>query len=164
MTNAGQAAGSGSSGGRGRLAQLIATRGGTAAAEAPIVIEHREALIFMLCEAAELEHEIMCQYLFGAFSLRQSEDEGLSGDELAAANRWRKQVLHVATQEMLHLALVQNLLTAIGGPPHLVRPNLPQPAGHYPAGVQLALLPFGEQALRPFMFLQRPGHTAPTAA
>ena len=43
-------------GGRGRLAQVIATRGGLAAPEAPFVIEHREALIYMLCEAAELEH------------------------------------------------------------------------------------------------------------
>src|ERR1700740_905914 len=99
--------------GQGRLAEVLATRGGKAAPEAPFVIEHREALIYMLCEAAELEHGIMCQYLFGAFSLKQSADEGLSGDGLAAANRWRKQILHVATQEMLHLALVQNLLTAI---------------------------------------------------
>ena len=38
--------------GRGRLAQVIATRGGRAAPEAPFVIEHREALIYMLCEAA----------------------------------------------------------------------------------------------------------------
>jgi CDGSH-type Zn-finger protein/truncated hemoglobin YjbI/ferredoxin len=156
MTNAEPAAGSGSPAGSGRLAQVIATRGGTAAPEAPFVIEHREALIYMLCEAAELEHGIMCQYLFAAFSLKQSTDEGLTEAELAAANRWRKQILHVATQEMLHLALVQNLLTAIGGPPHLVRPNLPLPAAHYPAGVQLALLPFGEQALAHFMFLERP--------
>ena len=57
---------------------------------------------------------------------------------------------------MLHLALVHNLLSAIGAAPHLSRPNLPAPAGHYPAGVQLALLPFGDQALRHFMFLERP--------
>ena len=143
-------------GGGGRLAQVIATRGGLAAPEAPFVIEHREALIYMLCEAAELEHGIMCQYLFAAFSLKQSEQEGLSGAELAATARWHKQVSHVAAQEMLHLALVHNLLSAIGAAPHMVRPNLPTPASHYPAGVQLALLPFGEQALRHFMFLERP--------
>ena len=156
MTDASQATGSESAAGRGRLAQMIATRGGTAEPEAPFVIEHREALIYMLCEAAELEHGIMCEYLFAAFSLKQSADEGLTADELAAVGRWRQQVLQVAAQEMLHLALVQNLLTAIGGPPHLVRPNLPQPACHYPAGVQLVLLPFGEQALAHFMFLERP--------
>src|SRR5262249_33677584 len=87
----------------------------------------------------------------------QSADEGgMSEAELAAVRRWRAQVSHVAVQEMLHLALVHNLLTAIGGPPHLVRPDLPAPAGHYPAGVQPALIPFGERALRHFMFLERP--------
>ena len=57
---------------------------------------------------------------------------------------------------MLHLSLVQNLLAAIGGAPHLSRPNFPHPASHYPAGVHLALLPFGEPALQHFMFLERP--------
>jgi CDGSH-type Zn-finger protein/truncated hemoglobin YjbI len=151
-TSAGPAA----SGGRGRLAEVIATRGGLAAPEAAFVIEHREALIYMLCEAAELEHGIMCQYLFAAFSLKQRADEGLSGRELEAVHRWRKHISHVATQEMLHLALVHNILSAIGAAPHLARPNLPAPAAHYPAGVQLVLLPFGEQALRHFMFLERP--------
>ena len=67
-----------STGARGRLTQVIASRGGLAPPEAPFVIEHREALIYMLCEAAELEHGIMCQYLYAAFSLKQSEDEGLT--------------------------------------------------------------------------------------
>jgi CDGSH-type Zn-finger protein/truncated hemoglobin YjbI len=156
MSNEQDAASGSPAAGRGRLADLIATRGGLAAPEAPFVIEHREALIYMLCEAAELEHGIMCQYLFAAFSLKQDPGEGLSDAELDAVRRWRKQVSHVATQEMLHLALVHNLLSAIGAAPHLARPNLPAPAGHYPAGVQLALLPFGEQALRHFMFLERP--------
>ena len=145
-----------SSGARGRLAQVIATRGGLAPPEAPFVIEHREALIYMLCQAAELEHGIMCQYLYAAFSLKQSEAEGLTKSEAEAVQRWRKHISHIATQEMLHMSLVQNLLSAIGAAPHLSRPNYPQPASHYPAGVHLALLPFGEEALRHFMFLERP--------
>jgi CDGSH-type Zn-finger protein len=140
----------------GGLARVIATRGGKAEPEAPFVIEHREALIYMLCEAAELEHGIMCQYLFAAFSMKQSTTEGLTEDELAKVTRWRKRITHVATQEMLHLALVENLLSAIGAAPHMTRPNLPAPADYYPAGVQLALLPFGEEALKHFMFLERP--------
>jgi hypothetical protein len=140
----------------GRLAEVIATRGGQAPPEAPFVIEHREALIYILCQAAELEHGIMAQYLFAAFSLKQSAAEGLTDAEAAAGQRWRKQIMHIAAQEMLHLALVQNLLSSIGAAPHLSRPNFPQPASHYPAGVHLMLLPFGEQALRHFMFLERP--------
>jgi hypothetical protein len=141
---------------RGRLAEVLATRGGRAEPEAPFVIEHREALIYMLCEAAELEHGIMCQYLFAAFSLKQSEDEGLAADELEAVTRWRRAIAHVATEEMLHLALVQNVLAAVGAAPHLTRPNLPAPAHHYPAGVNLTLVPFGERALQHFIFLERP--------
>ncbi len=114
--------------GRGRLAEVLATRGGRAEPEAPFVIEHREALIYMLCEAAELEHGIMCQYLFAAFSLKQREDGGLTPEELEA----------------------------VTPAPHLTRPNLPAPAHHYPAGVNLTLVPFGERALQHFMFLERP--------
>jgi Ferritin-like len=144
------------SAGRGRLAEVLATRGGRAEPEAPFVIEHREALIYMLCQAAELEHGIMCQYLFAAFSLKQSTDEGLTSEELEAVSRWRHAVAHVATEEMLHLALVQNVLSAIGAAPHLTRPNLPAPVHHYPAAVSLTLVPFGEQALQHFLYLERP--------
>src|SRR5262249_1772170 len=82
--------------------------------------------------------------------------EGVSDDQLAAIERWRSTLLGVAAQEMLHLALTANMLTALGASPHLSRPNLPQPARHYPASVRLVLLPFGEQALRHFMYLERP--------
>ncbi len=125
-------------------------------AEPRLVIEHREALIYMICEAAEVEHGLMCEYPFAAFSLKDRVDDGISEDQLDAIQRWRSTVLGVAGQEMLHLALTANMLTALGASPHLSRPNLPQPARHYPASVRLALLPFGEQALRHFMYLERP--------
>ena len=76
--------------------------------------------------------------------------------QLQSIDHWRQTVAHVATREMLHLALVQNLLTSIGAAPHLSRPNFPPPAGRYPPTVSLTLLPFGERALRHFMFLERP--------
>src|SRR3954451_24306863 len=142
--------------GRGRLAEVLATRGGRAEPEAPFVIEHREALIYMMCQAAELEHGIMCQYLFAAFSLKQTADEGLTPNELEAVLRWRRSIAHVAAEEMLHLALVQNVLSATGAAPHLTGRNLPARAPHYPAGVNLTLVPFGEPALQHFLFLERP--------
>ena len=140
----------------GRLASLIKLRSDTPEGDRPLVIEHREPLIYMLCAAAELEHALMCEYLFAAFTLKRSRDEGLSEDQLGAAERWRQTLLMVAKQEMLHLALNCNLVNALGASPHLSRPNLPQPARHYPSGVQLTLLPFGEQALRHFLYLERP--------
>jgi hypothetical protein len=110
----------------------------------------------MVCEAAELEHALMCEYLFAAFSMKERPDEGLTSAQMESVDRWRKVILGVAGQEMLHLALTANMLTALGASPHLSRPNLPQPARHYPPGVRLELLPFGETALRHFLYLERP--------
>jgi hypothetical protein len=138
----------------GPLANVLAVRGGKRGGGAGL--EHREALIYTLGKAAELEHLIMLQYLFAAFSLKQHVREGLSEETLLAVQRWRRTLLSIGEQEMLHLALVQNLLTAVGAAPRLTRPNFPMPAYSYPAGVRIELLPFGEAALRHFAFLERP--------
>jgi hypothetical protein len=140
----------------GQLSRVLDLRSDQYVRERAIVIEHRSALVYMLSEAAELEHALMCEYLFAAFSLKRSVDEGLTPEQLAAVERWRSTILGVAKQEMLHLAIACNLLTSVGIGPHLSRPNLPQPARHYPSGVLLELLPFSEQALRHFLFLERP--------
>jgi len=144
-----------STGPHGPLAHVLAVRGGTPAG-AHIALEHREALIYTLGKAAELEHLIMLQYLFAAFSLKQTTREGLSEEQLTAVQGWRRTLLSIGEQEMLHLALVQNLLTAVGAAPRLARPNFPLPPSSYPAGVRIELLPFGEVALRHFAFLERP--------
>ena len=119
-------------------------------------LEHREALIYTLGKAAELEHLVMLQYLFAAVSLKRTVDEGLTPEALAAVGRWRATLLEISAQEMLHLALVQNLLTAVGAAPRFARPNFPMRAYAYPAGVRIELMPFGEAALRHFAFLERP--------
>jgi hypothetical protein len=125
-------------------------------AEPPIVIENRKTLTYLLCEAAELEHGLMCEYLYAAFSLKAGPDETLSAEHVGTVERWRSAVLAVAAQEMLHWALVNNLLTAVGSAPYVARPHMPHQAKGYPAGVQLALVPFGERALRHFLYLERP--------
>ena len=126
------------------------------AAEPPIIIENRKTLTYLLCEAAELEHGLMCEYLYAAFSLKTKPDETLPAEHLETVERWRSVVLGVAAQEMLHWALVNNILTAVGSAPYVARPHMPHQAKGYPAGVQLALVPFGERALRHFLFLERP--------
>jgi hypothetical protein len=121
-----------------------------------IVIERRKELTYLLCEAAELEHGIMCQYLYAAFSLKQRADAALPADQLATVSRWRSELLAIAREEMLHWALVENLLVAVGSAPFVSRPHLPHQARGYPPGVQLRLLPFGQTALQHFVFLERP--------
>ena len=146
---------------KGRLMQLLLSRGGaidaTAAHTEPtMVLQHREALVYTLGKAATLEQLVMCQYLYAAFSMKDREDDGLTDDQLAAVKRWRREIIHIAEQEMLHLALVQNLLTAVGASSAFGRPNFPLAPHAWPAGIKMALLPFGEESLRHFAFLERP--------
>src|SRR5437588_11370185 len=97
-----------------------------------IVVEHRKELSYLLCQAAEIEHMAMCQYLYAAFSLRGAPGPGLTAEQLATVERWRSETLAIAAEEMLHWALVNNLLTAIGSAPYVSRPPLPHRARGYP--------------------------------
>jgi hypothetical protein len=140
----------------GRLMQLLAARGGTEPGAPTMVLQHREALIYTLGKAAALEQLVMCQYLYATFSMKDRDDEGLTPAALEAVRRWRRELLHIAEQEMLHLALVQNLLTAVCAGSAFERPNFPLPPHAYPAGIRMELLPFDETALRHFIYLERP--------
>jgi Ferritin-like len=47
-------------------------------------------------------------------------------------------------------------MSSIGAAPYFGRPNFPQRSGYFPASIQLDLMPFGERALKHFLFLERP--------
>ena len=80
----------------------------------------------------QLEHMIMCQYLFAEFSLKDGVADGLTPEQAEAVDRWRKTLQGIAIEEMLHIALVANLMTAIGAAPTFGRPNFPQRSGLLP--------------------------------
>lgn len=121
-----------------------------------IKIGSREDLAFVLSEASALEHMIMCEYLFATFSLKRSASEGITPQELEKVRRWERVITNVAVQEMTHLALVNNMLVSIGAAPYFHHPNFPQPSRYFSPNIRLALIPFGEQALRHFLYLERP--------
>jgi CDGSH-type Zn-finger protein/uncharacterized Fe-S cluster protein YjdI len=123
--------------------------------DAPIVIATREELIYLLTEAAEIEHGLMCCYLFAAYSLRVN-DETLDAETRAMLGRWRDVIVDIAKEEMTHLVLVSNLLSAIGSAPHLARPNFPVARGYHPAGIIVSLAPFDRATLDHFIYLERP--------
>jgi hypothetical protein len=124
--------------------------------EPEIVVEHRKQLTYLLSQAAELEHAIMCEYLYAAFSLKTEAGEGLAEDQLESVESWRAVLLAISSEEMLHWAMVQNLLAAVGSAPFVSRPHMPHQAAGYPPGVQFRLLPFGEAAMAHFVYLERP--------
>jgi CDGSH-type Zn-finger protein/uncharacterized Fe-S cluster protein YjdI len=122
----------------------------------------REALLHALYEAAELEHNLMCTYLYAAFSLKCGVAEGLTAAEAEAVTRWREEILAVAIDEMSHLTAVWNLTAALGGVPRFGRTNFPLDPGYLPASVVVRLAPFSESVLQHFIYLERPhGSTEP---
>ncbi len=125
----------------------------------------REQLLHLLAEASELEHNLLCSYLFALFSLKDGRAGDLTPGERAAVGRWRKAFLGVCIEEMLHLAQVANLTVAIGGVPHFNRPNLPVAAGYHPAAVVVELSKFDLETLQHFIHLERPeGNDVPDGA
>ena len=116
----------------------------------------RESLVHQLYEAAELEHNLMCTYLYAAFSLKSGVEEGLSPAEADATARWRRAILKVAIEEMGHLTAVWNITAALGGSPRFGRMNFPLDPGGLPASVVVRLEPFSEAVLQHFIFLERP--------
>lgn len=119
----------------------------------------------LLAEASELEHNLLCSYLFALFSMKDGESPDLSKGERDAVGRWRKALLGVCVEEMLHLAQVANLTVALGGRPHFNRPNLPVAPGYHPAAVVVELTGFNPATLQHFIHLERPeGSDAPDGA
>jgi CDGSH-type Zn-finger protein/uncharacterized Fe-S cluster protein YjdI/rubrerythrin len=136
----------------------------TSFSETPIDIRTREELIFLLAEAAEIEHNLMCCYLFAAFSMK-NEADGLTPEQAKVVAGWRRDIISIAIEEMSHLALVANITIAVGGAPHFSRPNFPISAGYHPSGVVVELHPFNKSTLDHFIYLERPeGNDRPDGA
>ncbi|THD42096.1 MAG: hypothetical protein E7774_16575 [Bradyrhizobium sp.] len=132
--------------------------------ERAIHVDSREDLIYLLAEAAEIEHNLMCCYLFAAFSLKD-ESDGLEAAQAAELSSWRRAIIDVAIEEMSHLTLVANLTLAIGGSPHFGRPNFPVASGYHPSGVIVELHRLDRATLDHFIYLERPeGVEAPDGA
>lgn len=125
-------------------------------------IPSREQLLHSLYEAAELEHNLMCTYLYAAYSLRSGVEEGLTQAEAPIVAGWRRTILDVAIEEMGHLTAVWNITSALGGTPRFGRTNFPLEPGYLPAGIVVKLAPFNDATLQHFIFLERPdGSTEP---
>jgi CDGSH-type Zn-finger protein/uncharacterized Fe-S cluster protein YjdI len=135
---------------------FVSCHDAAAVSEPMIRVEHRESLAYALSEAAELEHGLMCCYLYAAFSIGRRCEQRHPAEQAAAIARWRAELTDIACDEMVHLALVSNLLNAIGAAPHLIRPNFPVSPGYHPAGIRVSLAPFCLATIQHFVYLERP--------
>jgi hypothetical protein len=120
-------------------------------------ITTRAGLIDALRTASELEHQLMAQYLFAVYSMKRYTWEGLDAVPLERVRRWSSSITLIARQEMEHLGLALNLLSAIGGTPSFTRPNMPQDANYYgKAGIKLALTRGNLDTIKRFQRFESP--------
>jgi hypothetical protein len=89
----------------------------------------RDYAAMLLDVAAEIEHSLMVQYLFAAYSLG---GEQVPPDLRREVRGWQETILGVAKEEMGHLVTVQNLHTGLGLPLHLDREDYPWGSAFYP--------------------------------
>jgi hypothetical protein len=117
-------------------------------------IPPRDEAIFLLHIGAEIEHSLMVQYLYAAYSL---DPELAPTNEQQEVRTWQQQILEIAREEMGHLATVQNLLRLIGGPLCFQRQDCPYQSDFYPFPFELE--PLGIASLAKYIVAEMPERT-----
>ncbi|HEY6139933.1 MAG TPA: ferritin-like domain-containing protein [Thermoanaerobaculia bacterium] len=128
-------------------------------------ITTRADLVNALRVASELEHGLMAQYLFAVYSMKRYTYEELEPVQLEFVRRWSSSITLIARQEMEHLGLALNLLSAIGGTPSFTRPNMPQRRNYYgeKAGIKLTLTRGDLTTIKRFQHFESPEKLLHTA-
>jgi hypothetical protein len=130
---------------------LTASRAATAPPPPPPEFNWRDRAAMLLHVGAEIEHALMVQYLFAAYSLGGPQVPPALQPQVRA---WQETILGIAKEEMGHLVTVQNILTAIGAPLNLDREDLPWGTPFYPFAFTLE--PLSERSLAKYVVAESP--------
>lgn len=106
-------------------------------------------LLRLLREAAEIEHGLMLQYLYCAFSVKARYQPLVGVGAPMSTN-----LLGVAVQEMQHLGAVNRLLGALGSRPHLDRQDFPYEPDIYPFPFMLE--PISRRSVAKYTYTEGP--------
>src|SRR4051795_7201007 len=106
----------------------------------------RDSAVFLLQLAAEIEHALLVQYLYAAFSV----DPSASGVPATAF----ADIFDTAKEEMGHLLTVQNVLIALGAAPSLYREDMPADTSFYPFPFMLE--PASRSSLAKYVLAEMP--------
>src|ERR1700758_1342533 len=113
----------------------------------------RDKAKILLETAAEVEHALLVQYLYAAFSLKAGAEVD-DAQQQAAVTKWSSELRSIARQEMGHLMTAQNLLLAIGLRPNLEREDYPPPKALSP--FKLHLEPLTQRSLAKYVAAEAP--------
>src|SRR5882724_2076355 len=107
--------------------------------------------VYLLHIAAEIEHLLMVQYLYAAYSLGGAQ---VPAAERPHVQRWQEVILGIAKEEMAHFISVQNILRLVGGPLNLDRNDYPWDAPFYP--FEFSLEPLSRASLARYIVTESP--------
>jgi hypothetical protein len=104
-------------------------------------------LIRLLREASEIEHALLVQYLYAAFSIKPQYPLVMGFGFPSASD-----LLGVAVQEMQHLHQVNRMLLSLRAAPNLVRQDFPYEPDIYP--FELNLEPLGPSSIAKYVYTE----------
>lgn len=136
-------------GARPRLAALAAAA--PARPSIPPEFSARDYVAYLLSIDAEIEHCLMVQYLYAAYSMGGPQ---VPPDQRELVREWQEVILGIAKEEMGHLMCVQNVLRLIGAPLHLGREDYPWDTPFYPFPFMLE--PLTLDSLAKYVFTESP--------
>ena len=111
----------------------------------------RDHLLMLLSFGATVEHCLMVQYLYAAYSLRTDIADKR---RRKLVESWRAGILAVAKEEMGHLLTVQNLRRLLGSTVEIGRDSSPWAQEYYP--YPFSLEPFSLISLSCFVYAEMP--------
>lgn len=97
----------------------------------------KDYLSFLISIDAELEHGLMLQYLYAAYSMGGPQVPDKYQEKVL---EWQEIILGIAKEEMGHFVSVQNVLRLIGAPLHFERQDYPWDTPFYPFPFKLEKL------------------------
>ncbi|HEX7986186.1 MAG TPA: ferritin-like domain-containing protein [Duganella sp.] len=111
----------------------------------------RDYITYLLSIDAEIEHCLMVQYLYAAYSLGGPQVPEPFRDSVRT---WQEVILGIAKEEMGHLISVQNSLRLIGSPLHMEREDEPWDSPFYP--FPFSLEPLTLDSLAKYVYAESP--------
>jgi hypothetical protein len=105
---------------------VASTSGGVAI---PAEFTAHEYGIFSCMSRPKLEHVLMVEYLYAAFTLGGPQ---VDLEYRSEVSQWREIILGIAKEEMGNLVTIQNILRCLGGTLNLDREDYPWNSEFYP--------------------------------
>lgn len=117
--------------------------------------------VLLLHTATEIEHALLAQYLYAAYSLADGNFTGrnVPPDAATLTRTWRNTIVEIAREEMAHLLTEQNILRFLAAPVSISRSDFPFQSDLHPFAFELE--PLTRSSLAKYVAAEMPANPDP---